>query len=375
MLADGEVLVVGLSISHLSKKFGEFIGVDNVSIDIKDGEFLTLLGPSGCGKSTTLAAIAGLDRPTSGRIVAGERVCFDSSSNTYLAAEHRNFGLVFQSYALWPHMTVAGNIAFPLELRKVAKAEIHRRVEEVLDLVELSDMGARYPHQLSGGQQQRVALARTLVYRPSVLLLDEPLSNLDAKLRERARFWLRQVQEKVRLTTIYVTHDQAEALAMSDRIAVMSKGRIEQLGTPHEIYDNPATPVIAEFIGTNSFLSARVSRSSETGEGEVVLDNGSTLAVSLQGNLIAGSAVTVTIRPERVTLLRPHDAVPAERGETLKGQIVGRTYLGAKTQYDVSLGGGDIRVETHLEEQSGEASLWIPSHACSVFERRNALHG
>lgn len=367
--------MVGLSIGHLVKKFGDFIGVDNVSIDIKDGEFLTLLGPSGCGKSTTLAAIAGLDRPTSGRIVAGEQVCFDSASNTYLAAEHRNFGLVFQSYALWPHMTVAGNVAFPLELRKVSKVDIRRRVDDVLGLVELADLGGRYPHQLSGGQQQRVALARTLVYRPSLLLLDEPLSNLDAKLRERARFWLRQVQEKVRLTTIYVTHDQAEALAMSDRIAVMSKGRIEQLGTPYEIYNNPATPLIAEFIGTNSFLSGRVGQSFEKGGAEILLDNGSTLVASLPANLRTGSTVTVAIRPERVTMLRPHDTAPPERGQTIRGRIVGRTYLGARTQYDVSVGGRDIRVETHLEEQSGETSLWIPSHACSVFEKGDAING
>lgn len=367
--------MVGLSISRLVKKFGEFTGVDDISIDIVDGEFLTLLGPSGCGKSTTLAAIAGLDRPTSGRIVAGDQVCFDGASNTYLAAERRNFGLVFQSYALWPHMTVAGNIAFPLKLRKVPKAEIRRRVEEVLALVELAELGERYPHQLSGGQQQRVALARTLVYRPSVLLLDEPLSNLDAKLRERARHWLRQVQEKVRLTTIYVTHDQAEALAMSDRIAVMSKGRIEQLGTPYEIYNNPATPLIAEFIGTNSFLNGRVGKSHDRSDAEIILDNGSTLVVSLRDNLAAGSSVTVAIRPERVTLLRPHDPPPAERGQAVKGRIVSRTYLGAKTQYDVSFGNCDIRVETHLEEQSGETSLWIPSYACSVFERLDVDHG
>ena len=196
-----------LVVKNLVKAFGGFVGVNDVSFTVENGEFLTLLGPSGCGKSTTLAAIAGLDRPTSGSIRADDVTFFDGATGEYLSTEKRNCGLVFQSYALWPHMTVARNVAFPLELRKVTASEISRRVEEVLKLVELGPLADRYPHQLSGGQQQRVALARTLVYRPSILLLDEPLSNLDAKLRERARGWLREIQERVGVTTIYVTHD------------------------------------------------------------------------------------------------------------------------------------------------------------------------
>ncbi|MCB0271344.1 MAG: ABC transporter ATP-binding protein, partial [Calditrichaeota bacterium] len=189
----------------------------------------------------------------SGRIVSGETVFFNGAQRQYLLPEHRNCGLVFQSYALWPHMTVAKNVAFPLALRKLKKNEIRNRVDEVLSLVELNGMADRYPHQLSGGQQQRVALARTLVYRPALLLLDEPLSNLDAKLRERARLWLRQMHELVKISTIYVTHDQVEALALSDRIAVMSHGRIAQIGTPPDVYNNPASPEVADFIGTSSF--------------------------------------------------------------------------------------------------------------------------
>ncbi|MCB1971344.1 MAG: ABC transporter ATP-binding protein, partial [Geminicoccaceae bacterium] len=189
--------MAGLIVENLTKTYGALNAIDDISFEVADGEFLTLLGPSGCGKSTTLAAVAGLTEPTSGRIVSGETVFFDSAQRQYLLPEYRNCGLVFQSYALWPHMTVAKNVAFPLALRKLKKNEIRSRVDEVLSLVELNGMADRYPHQLSGGQQQRVALARTLVYRPALLLLDEPLSNLDAKLRERARLWLRQMHDLV----------------------------------------------------------------------------------------------------------------------------------------------------------------------------------
>lgn len=225
-----------LKIEGLVKRFGEVRVVDDVSIHVADGEFVTLLGPSGCGKSTTLAAVAGLDQPDEGRITVGGKTYFDGATGTYLPPEARGCGLVFQSYALWPHMTVQDNVAFPLTLRKVKAAERKRRIEEVLALVEMEQYADRYPHMLSGGQQQRVALARTLVYQPSILLLDEPLSNLDAKLRDRARTWLAELRTRLGLTTIYVTHDQIEALSLSDRIVVMNGGRIAQLGTPQDIY-------------------------------------------------------------------------------------------------------------------------------------------
>jgi iron(III) transport system ATP-binding protein len=250
--------MVNLVVDKLVRRYGALTAIDDVSFTVKSGEFLTLLGPSGCGKSTTLGALAGLDRPTEGLIKFGDRVIFDSKKNIYVTAEARNCGLVFQSYALWPHMTIEQNLAFPLKLRKVDRAEQARRIREVLTLVEMQDFAKRFPNQLSGGQQQRVALARTLVYQPSVLLLDEPLSNLDAKLRDKARIWLSELQAQVRLTTIYVTHDQSEALALSDRIAVMNKGRIAQLGTPYEIYSQPADPFVADFIGTSTFFPGRV---------------------------------------------------------------------------------------------------------------------
>ncbi|SDN75928.1 ABC transporter ATP-binding protein [Ensifer sp. YR511] len=361
--------MVKLIVENLVKAFGSFVGVDNVSFEVQDGEFLTLLGPSGCGKSTTLAAIAGLDRPTSGRIVAGNVTFFDGARNEYLVTERRNCGLVFQSYALWPHMTVAKNVAFPLELRKVPKAEITRRVDDVLKLVELSKLGDRYPHQLSGGQQQRVALARTLVYRPSILLLDEPLSNLDAKLRERARGWLREIQERVRITTIYVTHDQAEALALSDRIAVMSSGRIAQLGTPREIYNQPSNPTVAEFIGTTSFLDGTaVGQAPAHGDMFVRLSSGEIITAPSNRKLSRGAPVRIALRPERLDLLK-EDTAMDETGAKINVKIEGATYLGNTIQYEVSLGDDRrIKVETQRDLMADRALLWIPSRACSLFE-------
>src|SRR5215216_514730 len=238
-----------IHVESLVKQFGDQRALDDVSFTVADGELFTLLGPSGCGKSTTLMSIAGFQSPERGRIAVGDETFFDASRRVNVPAERRNLGIVFQSYAVWPHMTVFENLAFPLRVRKLKRARIRERVDEVLGLVEMSDYGRRYPHQLSGGQQQRVALARALVYSPSVLLLDEPFSNLDAKLRERARAWVKELQHKLGLTTIFVTHDQDEALSMSDRIAVMSAGRIQQIGTPEDVYRRPANRFVAEFVG------------------------------------------------------------------------------------------------------------------------------
>ncbi len=229
-----------VKVTRLNKQFGDNTVLDDVDFTIRDGEFFTLLGPSGCGKSTTLNCIAGLEEPTSGAIVVGDSTFVDTARRIFVPPEGRNLGMVFQSYALWPHKTIADNLAMPLQIRKIGKDEQRRLIDDALDKVGLQQMRGRYPHQLSGGQQQRVALARALVYSPTVLLLDEPLSNLDAKLREQARAWLKRLQEELGITTVYVTHDQDEALALSDRIAVMSGGRMLQVGTPTEIYETPA---------------------------------------------------------------------------------------------------------------------------------------
>ncbi len=238
-----------VKVSQLNKQFGDNTVLEDVDFTIRDGEFFTLLGPSGCGKSTTLNCIAGLEQPTSGTIAVGDETFVDSSRRVFVPPEGRNLGMVFQSYALWPHKTIEDNLAMPLQIRKIGKDEQRRLIDDALEKVGLLHLRGRYPHQLSGGQQQRVALARALVYSPKVLLLDEPLSNLDAKLREQARAWLKRLQSELGITTVYVTHDQDEALALSDRIAVMSRGHMIQVGTPKEIYESPATAEVAAFVG------------------------------------------------------------------------------------------------------------------------------
>ena len=354
-----------LVIEGLTKRFGGVTAVDDVSLHVADGEFVTLLGPSGCGKSTTLAAVAGLDRADGGRITVGDRVYFDAARGIYLPPEARSCGLVFQSYALWPHMTVFDNVVFPLTLRKVSAADRRRRVMEVLDLVEMAPYAARYPHELSGGQQQRVALARTLVYHPAILLLDEPLSNLDAKLRDRARAWLAELRTRLHLTTIYVTHDQIEALSLSDRIVVMNGGRIAQIGTPQEIYESPADPFVADFIGTTNFLPARVAGAS-AGRALLELDDGQRLEVVAARPAEIGSRVTIAFRPEQM-----HEAPPGPAdatGSVLNTRVTSRSYVGGNWQVGLDLAGAVLRLETRQPPAEDVLRLWLP-HAGGILFR------
>src|ERR1700688_71754 len=260
-----------ITVQGLSKKFGQETALSDVSFSVRDKEFLTLLGPSGCGKTTTLMSIAGFQRPHQGMISCGERAFFDHARNVFVAGEDRNLGMVFQSYAVWPHLTVFGNVAFPLRVRRMRKEALRRRVTETLELVEMASYAGRYPHELSGGQQQRVALARALVYSPAVLLLDEPFSNLDAKLRERARTWLKHLQTELGLTTLFVTHDQDEALSLSDRIVVMNAGSVLQVGGPEDIYHHPKTRFVAEFLGHCNILDARAVAATSAGTTDLVL--------------------------------------------------------------------------------------------------------
>jgi iron(III) transport system ATP-binding protein len=333
-----------LVLENLSKHFGNVRAIDGINLTVADGEFLTLLGPSGCGKSTTLFAIAGLDTPTGGMIRAGNHVFFEATSGVLVPPEKRNCGLVFQSYALWPHMTVEQNLAFPLRIRKVGAADRVRRITEALELVEMGAYAKRYPHELSGGQQQRVALARTLVFEPTLLLLDEPLSNLDAKLRIRARNWLKELQQRLKITTIYVTHDQIEALAMSDRIAVMNKGELVQLATPLEIYTRPAGAFVADFIGSSNFMKGRMTRRDPDGTAQVVLDGGAKISVIWAPDVTLGSDVLVAVRPEHVRLATARPA--HDDFNLLPGRITGRSYLGARYQYALDAGGTSIAAET-----------------------------
>jgi len=359
-----------LSVQSLTKQFGAVRALDGISFDVADGELVTLLGPSGCGKSTTLFAIAGLDRPTGGRILLGDRVLFDGEAGIAVAPEARNCGLVFQSYALWPHMTVRENVTFPLKIRGSRARAAAVEVDKVLELVEMLPFAERHPHELSGGQQQRVALARTLVYQPALLLLDEPLSNLDAKLRERTRGWLKELQSRLRVTTIFVTHDQTEALSLSDRIIVLDGGRIMQIGTPQEIYRAPATPFIADFIGGTNFLAGTV-KALVDGQAHVSLPDGQMLSVAAAPTLVTGQQITVSIRPQSVHLVSgvAADAVasPGPNANLLRGRIVQREFLGPCYQYSVSIADRLVRFEAAEDLASNDATLAVQAESCTVF--------
>ncbi|MDW8058915.1 MAG: ABC transporter ATP-binding protein [Thermomicrobium sp.] len=309
-----------LQLIELTKVYGEVVAADRVTLDIAPGEFVTLLGPSGSGKTTTLMMVAGFVIPTSGQIlVNGEDIA-------YKPPHKRNIGMVFQNYALFPHMTVGENIAFPLKMRKWRRDEIERAVKEALQLVRLPGFEERYPRQLSGGQQQRVALARALVFRPPVLLMDEPLGALDKKLREEMQLEIKHIQESLNITTIYVTHDQEEALTMSDRIAVMRDGRIEQVGTPRELYERPANEFVANFIGESNLLTGRLER--REGRCFLVTDDGWRIAVSdTEG--ASGERLTIALRPERIVIAE-------ERGENrVEGTIEEIIYVGEATKFRV----------------------------------------
>ncbi len=306
-----------------TRDYGAVRAVDALDLAVHEGEFLALLGPSGCGKTTTLNLIAGFVEPTAGRILV------DGEDVTGRPPHLRALGVVFQSYALFPHLSVRENVAFGLRERRVPAAELERRVAEALELVRLDARGRQRPAELSGGMQQRVALARALVYRPRVLLLDEPLAALDRKLREEMRDELRAIQRSVGITTIFVTHDQAEALGLSDRIAVMSRGRIEQLGTPREIYERPVTRFVADFIGASSMLRGRAVAADR-----VAVTGGPPLRVQSGTPLRAGEAVELAIRPERVRL------APGPGDNVLDARVEGLVYQGAQTELTARLDDG-----------------------------------
>ena len=311
---------VELEVRGLTKRYSPQVTVGPLSFEVMEGEFFSLLGPSGCGKTTTLRCIAGFETLSEGAIALGGRRLDDRPPH------RRDVGLVFQNYALFPHLTVFDNVAFGLRLRKVDQAAIERRVGQMLDLVDLPSLGARYPAQLSGGQQQRVAIARSLVLEPSLLLFDEPLSNLDLKLRIQMRYELRLLQRRLGKTAVYVTHDQTEALALSDRIAVLSQGRIEQIGTPSEIYERPASAFVADFIGSSNVLRARVRGDDGPADTAVETEHGLLLTIPRIPDA-AGATVTLMLRPERFQMagLSNGDAGRANRFTAFVRDV---TYLG-----------------------------------------------
>ena len=355
-----------IQVESLVKQFGAQRALDDVSFDVREGELFTLLGPSGCGKSTTLMSIAGFQTPEEGRIAVGGDVFFDASRRVGVPAERRNLGIVFQSYAVWPHMTVFQNLAFPLKVRRTKRATIRERVHEVLELVEMGGYADRYPHQLSGGQQKRVALARALVYSPSVLLLDEPFSNLDAKLRERARAWVKELQSKLGLTTIFVTHDQDEALSMSDRVAVMSSGEVQQIATPEEIYRRPSNRFVAEFVGRVNLLSGRVA-AAERGRVALELADGRKLWVDTEHKAAPDAKLTLAVRPEA---LRVEDAETSTLNgtNTLDAQIDSVAFLGDHYQYELRAGSVSLTAQTSRPVGTQNVRVHIPADACAIVE-------
>jgi len=347
----------------LSKRFAGHRALDDISFTVADGEFFTLLGPSGCGKSTTLMSIAGLEEPDDGSIAAGDAVFLDTARRHSLPPEERNLGMVFQSYALWPHMTVAANLEMPLKLRKIPAAERATLVDDALRQVGLDGHRGRYPHQMSGGQQQRVALARAIVYSPTVLLLDEPLSNLDAKLRDRARTWLKQLQRDVGITTVYVTHDQTEALTLSDRIGVMHNGAMLQVGSPEEIYERPNCPEVADFVGRCNFLHGTAGATDEAGLLTVDLAGGDVVRVRVEDRHERGGPVTLGVRAERLAVL----PAGTEAANVLVARLDKRSYAGRHHEYEATYGGSRIVVESDRIAEGDELRLCVPERGCHVF--------
>ena len=328
-----------LELKHLRRQFGDFTALDGIDLEVASGEFVSFLGPSGCGKTTALRLIAGFDRPTSGRIV------IDGREITGTPPNRRDIGMVFQAYSLFPNMTAERNVEFGLRVRKQSRADRGTKARELLDLVGLSEAASRYPHQLSGGMQQRVALARALAIQPRLLLLDEPLSALDAKVRVQLREEIRRIQTALGITTIYVTHDQEEALSISDRVAVLSKGQIEQIGTPAEIYGSPATPFVAQFVGTMNRIESTVSRDTPG----TVDSSGVRIPVAAAQGRRPGERVLLLVRPETVEL----EAATENGG--LSGVVVSHTFLGSVTRVRVEAGKSEWTAD-----MSGERAAALP---------------
>ena len=356
-----------IEIQNLFKRFKKVVAINRIQLEVNQGEMLTLLGPSGCGKTTTLRCIAGLEKPEEGDIVIDGKPML---SKGFVPPSKRGIGMVFQNYAVWPHMKVINNIVYGLKIQKLAKQKIQEKAQQVLTLVGLDGLEDRYPSQLSGGQQQRVALARALVGNPKVLLLDEPLSNLDAKLREELRFEIKSLVRRMGITSVYVTHDQAEAMVISDRIAVMNAGNVVQLGTAKEIYQHPANRFVADFIGTMNFMPGEVIEvAAEKDEVYVRTKFSNKLLCNWSGhaNMSSGEKIYASIRPEDVEVF---PETPEARVNLFKGTIVHKAYLGNFLNFFVDINDTMIRVQVphHLPQEEGqELYLFLNPQKCMLL--------
>ena len=354
-------------LENVRKSFKDMVAVDDLSLTVEAGEFFSLLGPSGCGKTTTLRMIGGFEDPSGGKIHLGGEEVSD------LPPYKRNVNTVFQSYALFPHLSVYENVAYGLKRKKVAKDEIGRRVDDMIKLVDLEGLGDRRPNQLSGGQQQRVALGRALVNRPQVLLLDEPLGALDLKLRKQMQIELKRIQSEVGITFIYVTHDQEEAMTMSDRLAVMNAGRMEQIGAPQEVYEFPATEFVASFLGASNLLEGDIESSNSVAK--IRLRSGGLIVAAAERLPASTGVVKVGVRPEKLTIGRAADTAPTEGDNSVDATVTMSTYTGVGTTYECHTDAGD-RVVAYAQNistarepihEGGRVRLsWHPEHTFVV---------
>ncbi|MEA3427814.1 MAG: ABC transporter ATP-binding protein [Thermodesulfobacteriota bacterium] len=357
-----------IEIKNLFKRFKKVVAVNHIQLEVKEGEMLTLLGPSGCGKTTTLRCIAGLEKPEEGDIVIDGKPML---SEGFVQPSKRGIGMVFQNYAVWPHMKVYKNIVYGLKIQKLPGHSIQEKAQQVLELVGLNGLEERYPTQLSGGQQQRVALARALVSNPKVLLLDEPLSNLDAKLREKMRFEIKSLVRRMGITSVYVTHDQAEAMVISDRVAIMDSGNLVQIGTPQEIYEKPANRFVADFIGTMNFMSGEVVQVLQDKDAAYVHTEFSEKMLCKTSDTTAttpGKKVYASIRPEDVEVFT--EPPQKARENLFKGTIVHKAYLGNFMYFFVSINGNMIRAQVphHMPQEEGqELYLFLNPQKCMIL--------
>jgi ABC-type Fe3+/spermidine/putrescine transport system ATPase subunit len=366
-----------LRIQNLYKTFDRVVAVNRIDLQVAEGEFFTLLGSSGCGKTTTLRMVGGLEKPDGGEIHLADRCLVSAEKNIFIKPEKRNMGMVFQSYALWPHMTVFENLVYPLKLRGVKGSAAAKKVAEVLALVGLSGLEDRPAPALSGGQQQRVALARALVFSPKVLLLDEPLSNLDAQLREEMRRELKALQRRVKVTVIFVTHDQVEALSLSDRIAIMKLGELEQVGTPEDVYYHPATPFVRDFLGKTFLLTGKVAAVSDQLV-HVQVDGVGVSALKLQRSSVISSAnsfptigqsAMVAIRPEKILL---SDSVGDNQDNIVEGALQSSQFLGDRYEYTVTLGSQTrviVSPEARQLKRGGKVFLELKPEGMTLWPR------
>jgi putative spermidine/putrescine transport system ATP-binding protein len=345
-LRQPDMQLADVELRDIAKRYGNAAAVERVSLTVAPGELVSLLGPSGCGKTTTLRIVAGFVQPDHGTVL------LKNADVTGVPPNKRDVGMLFQSYALFPHLTAADNVAFGLRMRRVPRPERRRRVEQALDLVRLRDFADRYPRQLSGGQQQRVALARAIVIHPSVLLLDEPLSNLDAKLRQELRAEIRQLQQTLRITTIFVTHDQEEALTMSDRVVVMNHGRAEQIGSPADIYRAPRTLFVAQFIGDANIIAGRLEPL-DTRNTRLITDTGVAFKATSEGVITAGMTAMAMLRPESLHIFRQDDRGSERYANRLQGVVETASYLGSRTMLSVRI---DAAISLRVMQPAGEAN-------------------